>query len=55
MARKAPLVLACLALAAVVATGLTGCTWTETHREYPASLYQQADGHGHDHGHGHAH
>lgn len=53
MARKVTLVLSCLAVAA--AMGLSGCTWAETQREYPASMYRQADGPGHGHGHGHEH
>jgi len=51
MARKAALGLSCLALA----LGLTGCTWTETKRDYPPSIDRPAYPTGHDHGHAHGH
>lgn len=50
MARRALLALSCLAIA--LATGLAGCTWTETRDDFPPSL-RETSGHGHDHGHVH--
>jgi len=45
-ARKAALWLLCLLGAAAA-----GCTWTETHRDYPRSAFRDAPSHVH---HGHA-
>ncbi|AMV39023.1 hypothetical protein [Planctomyces sp. SH-PL62] len=51
MVRKTVLGLSCLMLA----LGLTGCTWTETKRDYPRSIERPPLAAGHDHGHGHQH